>query len=140
MTRPYSADLRERVVRAVEAGASCRATSAKFDVSVSFVVKLMERWRRQGTIEPDQYGGWKRSKLAPHAERVRALVAAEPDLTIAEIHARLSAAGIDTSPAGVSRFLAACELTRKKRPPTPASRSAPRSPAPASPGGSGSRP
>jgi transposase len=45
MTRPYSVDLRERVVRAVESGVSCRATAAKFEVSVSFVVKLMQRWR-----------------------------------------------------------------------------------------------
>ena len=115
MTRPYSSDLRRRVVRAVEGGMSCRATAAKFDVSVSFVVKLMQRWRQRGTVEPDQVGGWKRSKLAPHAERVRALVAAEPDLTIAELHVRLTVAGIDTSPAGIGRFLAACELTRKKK-------------------------
>jgi len=46
MTRRYSLDLRERVVRAVEAGASCRATAAKFEVSISFVLKLMQRWRR----------------------------------------------------------------------------------------------
>lgn len=140
MTRPYSLDLRRRVVRAVQAGMSCRASAARFEVSVSFVVKLMQRWRRQGTLEPDQVGGWKRSKLAPHAEPVRALVAAEPDLTLAELHARLADQGIATSPAGVSRFLAACELTRKKRPPTPPSRSARTSPRRASRGGSGSRP
>jgi transposase len=38
MARPYSVDLRERVVRSVEAGASRRATAAKFDVSPSFVI------------------------------------------------------------------------------------------------------
>jgi len=47
MARPYSVDLRERVVRVVENGASRRATAAKFEVSISFVVKLMQRWRRQ---------------------------------------------------------------------------------------------
>jgi transposase len=139
MTRPYSSDLRRRVVRAVEAGMSRRATAAKLEVSVSFVVKLMQRWQQLDTIEPAQCGGWKRSKLAPHGERVRALIEAEPDLTIAELHGRLTTEGIDTSPAGVGRFLAACQLTRKKRPPTPPSRSAPTSPPPALPGGSGSR-
>src|SRR5918994_1071466 len=54
MARPYSVDLRERMVRAVEAGASRRATAAKFAVSPSCVVKLLQRWRRQGTLEPDQ--------------------------------------------------------------------------------------
>ena len=45
MARPYSVDLRERVVRAVDNGASRRATAAQFEVSISFVVKLMQRWR-----------------------------------------------------------------------------------------------
>ena len=71
MARPYSMDLRERVVRAVEAGASCRAAAAKFEVSISFVVKLMQRWRRQGSVAPDRYGGWKRSPLEATAERDR---------------------------------------------------------------------
>ena len=70
MTRPYSVDLRERVVRAVEAGLSRRAAARRFEVSVSFVVKLMQRWRRRGTVAPERYGGWKRSALAAHAERV----------------------------------------------------------------------
>ena len=91
MARPYSVDLRERVVRAVEAGASCRAAAAKFAVSVSFVVKLMQRWRRRGTVAPDRYGGWKRSPLSAHADRVLALVAARPDLTLEELRGGLAA-------------------------------------------------
>ncbi len=49
MTRPYSSDLRERIVRAVETGASRNAVAAQFDVSISFVVKLLQRWRDLGT-------------------------------------------------------------------------------------------
>jgi transposase len=93
------------VVRAVEGGASRRATAARFEVSISFVIKLMQRWRRRGTVQPDRVGGWKRSALAAHAERVRALVAAEPDLTIPELQSRLKAEGIAVSPvaAGLTR-------------------------------------
>ena len=134
MTRPYSMDLRERMVRAVEAGASRRATAAKFAVSPSCVVKLLQRWRRQGTLEPDPPGGGRRAKLADHAERVDALLAATPDLTIAELKTRLAADGIEVSPSAISRFLAALGLTRKKRPVTPPSRSAPTSPPHARPG------
>ena len=43
MTRPYSLDLRERVVRTVEAGLSRHTTAARFDVSPSFVIKLSSR-------------------------------------------------------------------------------------------------
>ena len=137
MTRPYSVDLRERVVRTVEAGLSRRAAARRFAVSVSFVIKLMQRWRRQGTVEPARYGGWKRPALAAHAGQVRDLLVAEPDLTIAELHGRLAAKGIDTSPAAISRFLTSEDLTRKKRPSTPPSRSGRTSPRPGPPGGCG---
>jgi len=47
----------------------------------------------------------RRAKLADHAERVEALLAATPDLTIAELRTRLAAAGLAVSPAAISRFL-----------------------------------
>jgi transposase len=61
------------------------ATAARFDVGPSFAVKLLERWRRRGTPEPDRIGGCKRSKLADRGERVHALVAAVPDMTIGQL-------------------------------------------------------
>lgn len=45
MPRPYSLDLRERVVRFVEAGHSGRAAAVYFGVSVSLVVILMRNYR-----------------------------------------------------------------------------------------------
>jgi transposase len=53
MTRPYSIDLRERMVRAVEAGVSGRATAPRFGVSPSCLIKLVQRWQRAGTLEPE---------------------------------------------------------------------------------------
>jgi transposase len=122
------------MVRAVEGGASRRATAAKFDVSPSCVVKLVQRWRQKGTLAPDPVGGGRRAKLADHAELVHALLAATPDSTIAELKTRLAADGIAVSPAAISRFLKACGLTRKKRPRTPPSRSARTSPPRGAPG------
>jgi len=139
MTRPYSLDLRERMVRAVEGGASRRATAAKFDVSPSCVVKLLQRWRQKGTLAPEPVSGGRRAKLADHAARVEALLAATPDLTLAELRTRLAADGIAVSPAAISRFLKACGLTRKKRPRTPPSRSARTSPPRGAPGARSSR-
>ena len=137
MTRPYSVDLRERVVRAVEAGLSRRAAARRFEVSVSFVIKLLQRWQRQGTVQPERYGGWKRAILAAHAERVHELLRVEPDLTIAELRSRLAAEAIHVSPAAISRFLTAEGLTRKKRRSTRLNRSARTSPQPEPPGGNG---
>ncbi len=45
MTRAHSNDLRERVVAAGLGGSSSREASARFDVAVSSVVKLMQRYR-----------------------------------------------------------------------------------------------
>lgn len=103
------------MVRAVESGASRRASAAKFEVSPSFVIKLMQRWCRRGTVAPDRIGGRKRAKLADHAERVQMLLAAEPDLTIAELRTRLAAEGLAVSRSALGRFLIAARLTRKKR-------------------------
>ena len=95
MTRPYSEDLRERVVRVVESGTSRNAAAKQFDVSISFVVKLMQRWKQRGTIKADKYGGWKKSKLAPHGDRIRALVMDNCDITIDELCVLLAAEGIE---------------------------------------------
>lgn len=115
MTRPYSRDLRQRVVDAVEAGASRRATAGRFEVSVSFVIKLVQRFRRTGSLEPERYGGWKRSTVLAHAHLVRALLLAEPDLTLEELRHRLAGQGARVSTAALNRFLALDGLTRKKK-------------------------
>jgi transposase len=72
MKRPCPLDLRERMVRAVEAGASRRATAARLDVSPSCVVKLLQRWIKGSTIALNPIGGGRRVKLADHAEPVDA--------------------------------------------------------------------
>ena len=43
-------------------GTSRNAAAKQFDVSISFVVKLMQRWKQRGTIKADKYGGWKKSR------------------------------------------------------------------------------
>ena len=116
MPRLYSSDLRERVKRAVEKSASYRQMAAQYEVSVSFVVKLMQRWRRDGTLTPAPMGGRKPQRLAGHAERVRALVAGYPDLTIDGVRRRLAYEGVTVSRSAVGRNLLALGLTRKKTP------------------------
>ena len=128
MARPYSEDLRKRIVAEVEAGASCRATAGKFAVSVSCVIKLMQRRRRTGSFAPGQMGGWKEHSLAAHEALVRRLVAARPDLTLDELREALSQEGVAVGRSAVWRFLRSCELTLKKRRSMPPSRAVPTSP------------
>jgi transposase len=114
MARPYSEDLRARVVGAVEGGASRRAAAARYQVSVSFVVKLMQRWRRTGSLAPGWSGGRRTHRLAEHGELVRQLVAGQPDLTLEELSRRLAAQGVQVGRSSIDRFLKAIGLTRKK--------------------------
>ena len=57
--KAYSLDLRRRVVAFVEAGNSRHAAAAHFDVSVSFVVKLVAAFRSTSSYAPKPEGGWR---------------------------------------------------------------------------------
>jgi transposase len=139
MAKPYSMDLRQRIVQAVEAGSSRRAAAAQFAVSESCAIKLVQRWERTGSVAPAAVGGKKPFALAGHEALVRALVAAQPDATLDELRAQLADQGIVVGRSSIDRFLTALALTHKKRRSAPPSRSAPTSPKPGRPGGSGSR-
>jgi transposase len=102
MPRPYSQDLRERVVGAVEAGASCHEAAAAFEVSVSSAIRWVARWRRTGSVAAKPMGG-KRSPLDTHADWLLELIAAEPDLTLEEVRIRLRMRGIYASASSVCR-------------------------------------
>lgn len=135
MARPYSEDLRERLVRDVEAGASRRGAAAKYHVSPSFAVKLLQLWQATGSLAPRRHGGHKPFALAEHTELVLQLLAEQPDQTLEELRARLAAAGIQVGRSSIDRFLKAQGLTRKKRRSMRPSRSGPTSPPPAPLGG-----
>ena len=105
MTKPYSVDLRERVVGEVMAGRSVRAVAAVFSVSPSFVVKLTQAWRATGTVAAKRQGGDRRSAaIEAHGDRLLALVRETPDLTLAEIRGRLSERGVSASITAIWRF------------------------------------
>jgi transposase len=81
MPKALSGDLRERVIEAVEAGASRREAAERFEISASSAVKWLQRWRDDGVCAPKPRGG-SRSVLEAYAERILALVAEQPDRTL----------------------------------------------------------
>jgi|SRR5271155_563331 len=115
MPTPYSRDLRERVVGAVEAGASCREAAAAFEVSPSSAIRWAARWRQTGSAAAKPMGG-KRSPLDAHKQWLLELIAGEADLTLEEIRARLRQRGIKVSASSVWRFCDRHNLTFKKKP------------------------
>ena len=59
MGRPYSVDLRERVVRAVtKGGLSCHQAAAQFGVGISTAIFWVQRFRKTGSVKPDKVGGY----------------------------------------------------------------------------------
>lgn len=106
MPKAYCLDLRERVARFVDAGHSRRAAAAHFGVSVSFVVRLMNVWRRLGRLDPRPAGGRRHAKLDAHGVFLLARVKEKNDITMPELAAALEAAsGTKADPASLSRWL-----------------------------------
>jgi transposase len=94
MTAPLSQDLRRRIARSVAQGSSIRQAAARYEVSPSAAVKLMQRVRRTGSLIPDRVGGHRRPVLEPHEDLLRNLVAAKSSITLAQIQTELKARGI----------------------------------------------
>jgi transposase len=115
MPKSYSADLRERVIEAVEMGASRHEAAERFEVSVSSTVKWLQRWHESRSAAPKPRGG-SVSPLETCAARVLAVIAEHPDLTLMETVAELRRRRIRTSKSALSRFFGRHGITLKKKP------------------------
>jgi transposase len=116
MVRPYSLDLRERVVRRVEAGHPVREVAATFGVGVSTVVKWSQRKRQAGTVAAKPMGSGLARSLAGQRDWMLARIAEKPDLTLRELVAELGARSVTTSYGSVWRLLRDEGISFKKKP------------------------
>lgn len=114
MARPYSLDLRERVVAAVVSGQSCRFVAARFGVSVSSVVKWWQRLRATGSPAPGKMGGHRGYVLEAERDWLLARVAADPSLTLAALRRELAERGTRVSTDTVWRYLRRAGIGFKK--------------------------
>jgi len=115
MPKALSGDLRERVIEAVEAGASRREAAERFEISASSAVKWLQRWRDHGVCAPKPRGG-RRSVLEDYADRILALIAEQPDRTLDELAEAMRKRGIPGSRSALRRFLDRHDITFKKKP------------------------
>jgi transposase len=113
MPRPYSDDLRERVIEAVEAGASRREAAESFNLCPSSAVKWLQRWRDTGSAKAKPTGG-STSPLEEHAEELLALIAEQPDLSLDEVVVAMRKRRIRGSRTAAWRFFARHGFTFKK--------------------------
>ena len=69
MGKPYSMDLRERVVAAVETGGlSCHQAAAQFGVGVSTAIIWVRRLRETGSVAPGQMGVQLVARIVVHKD------------------------------------------------------------------------
>ena len=120
--RPYSQDLREKIIRALEADHTQEEVADRFSVSLSFTEKLWRRFRETGSCAALPHAGGRQRALREHEAALREEVAAQPDVTLAELCERLVGAGAPpVSLATMCAELQRLDLPRKKSPSTTAS-------------------
>jgi transposase len=116
MARPYSKDLRDRVVASVASGRSCRATAELFGVSVASVVKWSQRFRATGSAAAKPMGGRRRLVLASERDWLLGRLAAEPDVTLRGLLAELTERKVRASYGAIWKFFALEGISFKKKP------------------------
>ena len=125
MSKPYSMDLRKRVVEAVvNGGMSRRQAAARFGIGDATAVNWLRRVRETGSVAPGQMGGHKPKILSGKhrdwlLERCRT-----GDFTLRGLVAELAQRGVRVDYHSVWDFVHAEGLTHKKRRNLQANRSA----------------
>ena len=115
MGRPYSFDLRKRVVVAVETGGmSCHQAAAHFGVGVSTAINWVRRVRETGSVAPGKMGGH-RPKLISGEHRAWMLERTKQDFTLNGLVAELAARGLKVDYRTVWNFVHAEKLSFKKK-------------------------
>ena len=88
MPKPYSVDLRARVIEDVETGASRREAAERYGISPSVVVIWVQRFEETSSVAAKPSGG-SISPLEQHPKFLLGLIANQPDLTLDEIVAAM---------------------------------------------------
>ena len=115
MGKPYSVDLRKRVVAAVEGGMSRNQAAKRFGVAISTAIGWMQRVEQTGSVAPGQMGGHKPKTISgEHAvwlsQRLRA-----GDFTLRGLVAELGERELKVDYRSVWEFVHAEKLSFKKK-------------------------
>ena len=112
--QPYSQDLRDRVLRALERGDGPTEIARRFEVSRIWVYQVRDRANETGERGSRPIGGYRRSRLAAKEQQMRSWIADQSDLTLAEIQQRLEQQGMTIKIGALWHQLNKWNLTFKK--------------------------
>jgi transposase len=115
--KPYSLDLRQRIVHAYEQGEGTIPEIAEsFSVSPAFVSKMLRQWRETSDLAPLPHGGGKPPSLnARQLQLLKRKVRQQNDISLAELQQALSEQeSVNVHLSTISRALSSLGLPRKK--------------------------
>jgi len=110
MARPYSQDLRDRVLAAYRRGMQTKQIAELFSVSAAWARRVKQRLRERGERSARPMGGARVIKI--DEAKLAELVAQRPDATTRELREML---GVDCSESAVGFALQRLGLSFKKR-------------------------
>lgn len=114
MSSALSIDLRERVVGAVEAGASQHQAAERFGVSLDSTSRWCGQFVRKGHVAPKALGGDRRShRIEAHADLILSLYEQRPGIFLHELKAILIERGIQRPRAAYRAFSSAMASREK---------------------------
>src|SRR5262245_57348641 len=115
MTRPYSEDIRERVLARADAGETVRSIAEALQISPSCVTKWKNLRRDTGGLSPGKIGGHKKPVLSgANADWLRKRIRSGP-FTLRKLTQELAARGIKTDVRAVWTFVHAEGRSFKKK-------------------------
>jgi transposase len=120
--KAYSLDLRERVLKDVDAGLTTSDIAVKFSVSTAWIRRLKQRRSATGQIGPKPQRRGPVPASVTYAEQIREVLRQVPDATLDECSKRLQ---WKLSRATLANAIIALGITRKKSPSRRASRIVP---------------
>jgi putative transposase len=117
MGKPYSTDLRKRVVAAVEKeGLSRHQAASRFDLGVSTVINWVRRFRETGSVAPGQMGGHKPKAIRGEHRTWLLQRTKAHDFTIRGLVVELAERGLKVDYRSMWNFLRDEKLSFKKKP------------------------
>jgi len=117
MPKPYSRDLRNKIMEAYQNGeGSMRQLGKRFKVSVTFIFTLVKRLSQTGSIDPKPHGGGRSPGVkAEGQDFLKQLIKQQPDLTLEELAQKYQKDFKPVSTSTIDRTLKKLKLTRKKK-------------------------